>query len=401
MRRIIGFHEMVAVGLGLVGGVGCASLLGDFSFDHSDAGDAATTDQKNDGSIDRVIDSTQDAVLDDVTLPTADAVEAAVDETCSLPASCCNDAADLQIDENNCGRCGHDCQGGSCLAGQCQPIVLASNQGHPSGIALSPTNVYWTNNSPTGSVAMTSTAGGAVTTLASDQNSPIGISIDASNAYWVNYGSAAAPDGAVMRCALAGCGGSPTPVASGRTAPWSITLSNGDLFWTEGVSVFKNGSTLAAEINNPYALLIASSIAIWTDSIGRIQTCLVGGCAGNPTAITPSVNTASYGLATDSVYLYWSNSVGGTIQKATLSGGNLSILAAAQASPVGVAVDSQNVYWANQAGGTIMRCAVSGCANNPSTVASGQSQPVNIAVDSVSIYWTNMGDGTIMKVAKP
>ncbi len=33
---------------------------------------------------------------------------------------------DLAIDPRNCGHCGHDCQGGLCVAANCQPFALAS-----------------------------------------------------------------------------------------------------------------------------------------------------------------------------------------------------------------------------------------------------------------------------------
>jgi hypothetical protein len=54
-------------------------------------------------------------------------------------ANCDNDPAtgcevDLSNDGKNCGKCGHDCLGGACSSGTCQPVVLASNQGNPWAI---------------------------------------------------------------------------------------------------------------------------------------------------------------------------------------------------------------------------------------------------------------------------
>src|SRR5437764_9527129 len=37
------------------------------------------------------------------------------------PASC---SADVHVDPRNCGSCGHDCHGGACAAGVCQPVTL-------------------------------------------------------------------------------------------------------------------------------------------------------------------------------------------------------------------------------------------------------------------------------------
>ena len=38
--------------------------------------------------------------------------------------------ADTMNDAKNCGVCGHDCLGGKCLKGACQPIILATAQVH-------------------------------------------------------------------------------------------------------------------------------------------------------------------------------------------------------------------------------------------------------------------------------
>src|SRR5258708_3541224 len=46
---------------------------------------------------------------------------------------------------HNCGRCGHDCLGGSCDGGGCQPVVLVGNQSSPQFVAVGTNTVYWTN----------------------------------------------------------------------------------------------------------------------------------------------------------------------------------------------------------------------------------------------------------------
>src|SRR5204863_597521 len=42
-----------------------------------------------------------------------------------------NACVDLTSDAKNCGTCGHDCLGGTCMEGQCQPVLIAQYFGHP------------------------------------------------------------------------------------------------------------------------------------------------------------------------------------------------------------------------------------------------------------------------------
>lgn len=49
---------------------------------------------------------------------------------------------DLLNDPKHCGRCGHDCLGGGCKLGSCQPVRLASGLTEPAWIAVDGTHVY-------------------------------------------------------------------------------------------------------------------------------------------------------------------------------------------------------------------------------------------------------------------
>ena len=66
----------------------------------------------------------------------------------------------------NCGTCGHDCQGGACVASKCQPVALATAQNTASALALDATHVYWLNEG-IGAVEQIAKTGGAYTALVS------------------------------------------------------------------------------------------------------------------------------------------------------------------------------------------------------------------------------------------
>jgi hypothetical protein len=77
------------------------------------------------------------------------------------------------IDKNNCAACGHSCQGGDCISGKCQTVLLAGNPAQPMGlkslygIAVAGTQLFGPNwYQPAGAVYKLPTSGvdgGAVT----------------------------------------------------------------------------------------------------------------------------------------------------------------------------------------------------------------------------------------------
>jgi hypothetical protein len=107
------------------------------------------------------------------------------------------------------------CAKGGCAGSATQ---LATGRGNLGGIAVDSSGVYWTETQtfPGGKIGPTAAAApGAVfqcamtgcnnapTLIASDQNHPTGIAVDAVNIYWANSGSNKSPDGAIMVVAKA------------------------------------------------------------------------------------------------------------------------------------------------------------------------------------------------------
>lgn len=80
---------------------GCTLLL--LGADDFDKGDRTVSAEAASDSVDHV----------------SDAGEVKIDERCG---------ADIMADPANCGACAHDCVGGACSAGRCQPVLLTNSE---------------------------------------------------------------------------------------------------------------------------------------------------------------------------------------------------------------------------------------------------------------------------------
>ena len=53
------------------------------------------------------------------------------------------DPAQTATDEHHCGACGHDCLGGACAGGKCQPLVVGRTTGRILDLAVNASHVVW------------------------------------------------------------------------------------------------------------------------------------------------------------------------------------------------------------------------------------------------------------------
>lgn len=217
------------------------------------------------------------------------------------------------------------------------PVTLASALQGPWGIAVDAANVYFTTagGNKVKSVPIDSGGNGPVTILAEDQYTPTAIAVDASNVYWVNESEVSSSNfGAVMsvpkdsdggvaptvivqpgatydtptglavnaasvfftnnvdsgdvESAPLGGGAPPTVLASGQINPFSITLDENNVYWTNNSASTGGGqgsgadsvasipldggavTQLATKLNGPTGIAVDSNALYFTTYIGNV-----------------------------------------------------------------------------------------------------------------------------------
>jgi hypothetical protein len=313
---------------------------------------------------------------------------------CACPpgqTSCSGVCADLQSSASHCGSCTNACEGGVCSGGACAfPMVLASGQLNPNGIALDATNVYWAN----GSMNKVPKSGGAITTLGSPGYS-VATAVDASNVYWTD-----SIDNAIQRVPIAG--GTVTSLVTMLIEPIGIAVDASNVYWAGFSTGTVNSvpiaggavATLVTNLTEPHAVAVDAS-GVYVATYGEIARAPLAGGSLTPIYATPEWSPLD--IVLQGTTLYYVD--GSTVSSLPTSGSMPAWISDALKS-THVATDGANVYWIDAT--SVYEAPVGGGVAKK-TLASGVS-PTSLAVDATGVYFTSNGtngtDGAVMKVAK-
>jgi DNA-binding beta-propeller fold protein YncE len=398
----------------------CADVLGlkDFELEPDGGVESGATeggiveDSPSDDTA-AAADAADSASGDDSMAPPEGAADVETDGPLDSPADVTADVrADVpcvgsMTDPRNCGACGHDCEGGSCTGGECQPFVLKSGV-NAFDVVSDGTTLYWVDGKTGGSVGRCGATTCTPSAIVSARPMPIRVALDAAGIlFWTEYGTGTTTDGSVWTLA----GSTPTPIATHRYAPEGIFADTSYVYWAEvnanelvrdarsgGVPTMFGGTQ-----QGPVGIVLdGAGRAYWTASNGgTVDTCPVANCAAATTSLV-SGRTSPWGIAIDATYLYFTElTASGSVMRCDHGGGALTMLGGGpQSSPLRIVSDGTHVYWTNEGSGpgtgSVMRCTDTTCA----PIATGLASPAGIAVDARAIYYGTMGDSTIWKVVK-
>jgi hypothetical protein len=282
----------------------------------------------------------------------------------------------FQTDEN-CGSCGHGCIGGPCNSGICGPWPVASgveannivgaNQPAPfgtDGVTVAYTSYVSGVSQYDDEVPL---AGGTPANLGSNPAATGVAAISGSYAVFgaVDQGGEEATDSVLV------------PAVNGSQSQWIDTGSFNEV--------------LAAVISEDHTTIYAQLGSFWGSphTTGYVSCPFQAGASCSPIFAPPNQpkEDTVNGLAIDSNYLFVADITNGKILQYQLPSGPESTLATDTAIAPYVAVDSTYVYWVDSVSGTItVKRALQGAPSTPETLVTLSGTATGLAVGSSTVY---------------
>jgi hypothetical protein len=342
-------------------------------------------------------------------------------------------SADLQRDAKNCGRCGHDCFGGTCSAGRCAAVELAAPGGPLTYVVLSPpyvfTSTLTTSTMEPGGIWRVGSSGGAPELFVSFHLAQA-MGVLGDKLYFIVQDAPANgvdAQGGFYSCPLASpapC--SPTLVAT-ATFPRGLIIDQGRVLYGDDApgkglmayappaaptvflpgfgfspSFVVDGNTLFYTVEFMTTPQQATVLQGFADA-GLVERFKYVSAGASPSRLIADQGSLLF-TAYDS-----DMSTGGAVRRLSQNGGVDCSPGGTNLRPAGIYADATRVYWANRGGGTtrpwkggsIVSCPQPGCCTTPEVLWTGDGEPEGITGDADALYFVTRKGGALWKLAKP
>jgi len=270
---------------------------------------------------------------------------------------------------------------------------------------------------------------GGVTALAIGLYNPQGIALSPSQVFWTSTGTYVADGGGPIDAGTLPAGSGPGGIGQvNRTggitsfavdhleAPTTLLYSNGALYWAQGpsggasIAAFAiGGSAVKTSVDDqqvPLAIATNGTALFWSSASGAglsVTTASLSGTSQRSLG-SASGDYAPGGLTVDSTSVYVAASVGGltgAVFSVPLSGGKFTTLWSGGEGPASdVASSSGRLYWTiNASGGAGEVLSMPATGGVVTTLVAGLDNPVHVVVDSTTVYFTtNAAAGALLSV---
>lgn len=346
--------------------------------------------------------------------------------TCSgAETQCGTRCVDLATAPTDCGACDHDCGGGSCTIGVCQPVQVDVQTAPVAAIAVGPSEIYFsTPEGPGAAPPKLFACPKAGCTLTPRQLAAMAyyigpIAYVPGSVVFESAPTQSTTRPAIYGCPEAGCSGTPTSLASDGLNGFvgSVFAAGSRVFYNGGgiglgtsnceAGVCTDGASL--NVKGLSALSADDTRLAFVDTSAngfRLATCDYGGgtCVATPLVAGDHSEVEATQVHKGTFYFMLPGREGffeGKLRACSFSDGCASVtdLAKGLDEPTTLLVDDSGSYWFSKSSPKLQHCAPDLCTGGAQDLTGVLDAPSSLTADDRFVYWISAG--AVWRVAKP